>query len=178
MFKVWLGLALAACSDDAPAIDAPPSTPDAAGTCSETVDRCVGETICLAGTCVAAYPRTYNFSEITVTASATNGGMPWDPDDGSLADITVSIENALVNIATTPVVSDRTSATFPGPYPVMLTGEGVLLIFASDDDDGAAQQIVACALVGKQEQLAPFRTRRVSCANGPMSMMITVEPQP
>ena len=177
MLKVCLVLALSSCGDDAPsAIDAPPGSADAAGTCSETVDRCAGETICMGGTCVAAYPRTYNFSNITVTASGTNDGAPWDPDS-SLADITVSIENALVNIANTPVLTDRTMGEFPGPYSVMLTGDGALLILADDDDEGATEQIVACALVGRQEQLAPFRTHRVSCANGAKSMMMTVTPQ-
>ena len=82
-----------------------------------------------------------------------------------------------MNIANTPVLTDRTMGEFPGPYSVMLTGDGALLILADDDDEGATEQIVACALVGRQEQLAPFRTHRVSCANGAKSMMMTVTPQ-
>ncbi|HEY5928076.1 MAG TPA: hypothetical protein VIV11_40595, partial [Kofleriaceae bacterium] len=69
---------------DAPSVmDAPP--------CSASADTCSGETICIAGTCEAAFGRLYDIRALAVTLPTTDAaGYAWDFAGGA-PDIFVQI---------------------------------------------------------------------------------------
>lgn len=143
--------------------------------CSTSPDNCNGETICIAGTCEAAFPRVYAITSVTVSVPTTNpndGGNPWDVGGGApdlyLADMTCT--------GFTVAVQDQFSASFAGPFDVQLVAGTTLRIDVCDEDtidppDGA----FAC-----QEApitAARLRTRQFGCVGNGFSMTSTITPK-
>src|SRR4029079_1248225 len=81
--------------------------------CTMVPDDCTGSTICIAGACVAAFPRQYTITDIHVMLPPLDpDGLPWDEFDGSAPDMFLATA-AGDRLSTT--VDDSYSATFSGP---------------------------------------------------------------
>jgi hypothetical protein len=119
------------------------------GPCDETVpEDCVGETVCVAGACVAAYPRGYTIGPIRVKVAQTgqNGGS-WDPGAGVMAapDLyaAVSIDGTL--LATTATIPDTYEAEFTDPILLAVTAGSHISVVVSDEDGATDTQAFLCA---------------------------------
>jgi hypothetical protein len=150
-----------------------PSDCDQTPACTTSPDNCVGETICVASTCVAAFPRVYRFTNVAVAMPTTNpnNGQSWDIGGGApdlyLGDSTGA---RLSN-----VVQDQFSATFPGPFEVMLVAGATLRLDVWDDDVTTPDFAYACQANPITAEL--LRTRSFRCQTGGASLNAVIEPK-
>lgn len=131
----------------------PPPTP----TCMESYDLCLGNDICIDGTCVPAFTRDYDYVNIRVLAPETNPStlQPWDV--GSDPDIYIGDE---FGKKLTPVASDGLSAVFAGPIAVNVTG-ALLRLDLWDDDVAVADHMMWCE--SRPVEVALLRARQFAC---------------
>lgn len=168
-------LIVAACAtdegDDVPIGGGPNDT----SRCSESADTCVGETVCVAGSCVAAYPRIYAISSINVTVPTTKSdGTPWDIGGGAPdLFVQVNVNGTLTGISS--VKADAFSASFAGPFPAPLIAGSTLVLSALDEDLTVDDPAYSCAAAPLS--MAQLRGRQLSCGSGGYQMTFRVEPQ-
>lgn len=148
--------------------------------CTAANDNCTDETICIAGVCEAAFPRTYVITNVMVSLAATNQGAPWDTDatapDLYVADITVPSSSAPIS----PVVPNSLTPTFAGPFEITLTG-GIMAfridIWDDDSPPAVARQIAfSCSMSPASAYW--LRPRTWGCAYNNSSLTLTVNPKP
>ncbi len=144
-------------------------------TCSEFSDSCTGETICLAGSCVAAFPRAYSISELQISVPTTMpDGSPWDLGGGA-PDLFLA---AYVNnqaAAVTPTAFDRFSASFAGPYTLTLGAGSSLLIQAFDEDLTINDPAYGC--VASPLTAALLRERILGCSSAGNTLSFRISPR-
>lgn len=134
-----------ACSGD----ESPGGTPDApggggGGGCSAVQDTCTGETVCVSGSCVAAFPRVYAISAINIALPTTNQGATWDVGGGAPDPFAVISVNGTM-AATTSAVQDVFTATLPGPWNITINAAGsTLLVDIFDEDATVDDHAFAC----------------------------------
>ena len=77
--------------------------------CNVANDTCAGETVCVDGSCVAAFPRVYNIGNVRVTLPTTDSqGAAWDIGGGA-PDIFVEVRVNGTLAGTTSTVQDQFS---------------------------------------------------------------------
>jgi hypothetical protein len=166
-------LALGACGgggSDGP-IDGPPIN----GSCTTSPDNCTGETICVGGACVLAFPRSYTISNIKLMVPTTDpDGAAWDAGGGA-PDLFIEINVNGAKVATTPVVSDMFSATFAGPFQVQLEGGATVRFDSFDEDVTVNDPAYACIANPITAQL--LRIRKLACMTGSNSMVLDIAPR-
>lgn len=170
---VWLFVA-AACGGGGDSSDG--IAPDSSrGECNELDDRCPAESICVGFSCVAAFPRAYNATNIKLAVPTTDpDGLAWDTGGGA-PDLFVTINVNGAAAATTPVVADMFSATFVGPFQMQITA-GATVRFDSFDEDVTVND-PAFACIANPITAALLRSRKLVCTSGANSMTIDVRPR-
>lgn len=101
------------------------SVDDGGSSCTTgTTDTCTGDNVCTKNGCAAAFPNSYEITDISVTAPPLKmDGSPWSTtnDDGSPSlFVDISVGGSVVK--TTDVNANSYNATFAGPFEVMFTG--------------------------------------------------------
>ena len=117
-------------------------------------DLCTGETICVSGWCLAAFPRVYTLYA-NVSAFGTNGGAEWDPGNGA-PDLYLRIGTN----APSSVIQDQHSADF-GPIDVPLVMPSSIAVGAWDEDGVVDAPVVGCSV---PTDAASLRNRYFGCA--------------
>lgn len=143
--------------------------------CTAAADNCTGDNVCLAGACVAAFPRTYVITNVVLALSATNQGAPWDTD-GTDPDLYLSDSTGTPHLSSTIT---GFNVTFPGPVEVTLTASGLnYRLYVWDDDSPPAtarQTAFACSWFPGAAEL---RARALlPCAYNNSTMNLTINPK-
>ena len=157
-------------------VETPSTCPGDCGSsaCSQSPDNCTGETICLSGTCVAAFPRVYAITNVSVAVPTTNpndGNASWDTGGGA-PDMYLGDETG---VAITTAVQDQFSASFAGPFQVSLIGGAELRIYVWDEDLTVADYAYDCGYAAVTA--AALRVRTLSCASSGITFTSTIRPQ-
>ncbi|MBL9016740.1 MAG: hypothetical protein JNL83_21310 [Myxococcales bacterium] len=141
--------------------------------CTTSPDNCTGETLCVGGSCVAAFPRVYAITGVSVSVPTTNpnNGQTWDVGGGA-PDLFLGNSNG---VAFSGVVADQFSATFAGPFDVQLVAGATLRIDVWDEDVTTHDAAFACQANPITAQL--LRTRTFACAVNGMTMTSTIRPK-
>lgn len=170
---IAVAMLLCSCTDDeggAAGVDAGPA-------CTSANDACSGETVCVAGACVAAFPRIYRIANVMHMVPTTMvDGTDWDASSGGTAapDLFVAIRVNGATVATTAVVADSYTAMFAGPYSVELVGGSSLQLQSFDEDLADDDAAYTCGGVMTASLL---RAREIACAPGAWSMALQISPQ-
>jgi hypothetical protein len=179
MREIPLIVLLVACggggNNDGVFVDGPPL----GGSCTEVNDACTGETICVSGSCVVAFPRTYEASAIMLTLRTTDpNGAGWDVGGGA-PDPLVEIHVNGTKVAMTSTVQDSFSGNFAGPYAFELVGGANLEFIAYDEDVTANDLAYGCGATPITANL--LRSRELMCigsgATQGNSIRVTVTPR-
>jgi hypothetical protein len=143
--------------------------------CTAANDTCTGDTLCVGGACVAAFPRTYVITDVVVSISTTNQGAMWDPDS-SAPDLYLGNQNDFVRL--TPTVTGL-AVTFPGPIEVTLTAAGLQYRLYVWDDDGPPVQLRQTAFACQRfPSASELRARTLlPCAYNNSSLSLTINPK-
>lgn len=144
----------------------------AGGACSPSNDTCGGETICVGNSCVAAFPRVYAITNVSVMLPTTDpNGEAWDLGGGA-PDLFVgdSSGNPLTN-----TVQDQFSATFPGPFDVQLIAGATLRISIWDEDVSANDLAFSCQAAPVTADL--LRSRVLRCTQGGSTLAAALNPK-
>lgn len=144
--------------------------------CTVMADNCTGETICVAGSCVAAFPRVYKLGAIQHSVPTTKtDSTSWDAAGGA-PDLFVTIDVNGTTVATTNVVSDQFNATWPGPFSVSLIAGSTLTLTSYDQDVSVNDPGFACE--AKPITAALLRLRQLGCTSPPpWSLSYVIAPQ-
>lgn len=141
--------------------------------CTESADTCTGETICITGTCVAAFPRVYRVTSVSVSVPTTNpsNGSAWDFGGGA-PDMFLSASGT----ALTSFVANQFAATFAGPFEVSLVaGQGLRIDVYDDDAPASPEFVTGCE--GDPIPAAVLRSRSFDCVGGGVSFTSTIRPK-
>ncbi len=172
-----LTLLLASClpaGDDTIGADAGAiGQPDAALACVAAPDSCTGVDICIAGTCQAALPRTYQLTNMFVTVPETNPNTGGDWDIGGGAP-DLFLTNAAGTVLT-PVADDTFATNFRGPFDVALGVGGTLELQVWDLDAAANDYVIGC--VANPITAAELRTGEFGCTSMGMSLQGSIGPK-
>ncbi len=145
------------------------------GGCSESGDSCSGETICVAGSCVAAFGRVYLVSDVSVHVPTTDSsGAAWDIGGGA-PDLKIKISVNGSVVSTSVAVADQFNASFAGPFSVTLVAGGSLRIDAVDEDVTVDDPAVACQ--ANPVTAAQLRTRTMSCSASGSTLSWQIDPR-
>jgi len=128
------------------------------------------------GACVAAFPRVYRLSNISVTVPTTDpDGAAWDAAGGA-PDLLVEVFVNGTSVGATAAVQDQFSAAFPGPYGVTLNAAGSsVIVTASDEDLTVNDPAFSCA--ANPITAAHLRARELACTVGGNSLSYRLDPQ-
>lgn len=142
--------------------------------CSTSPDNCTGEMICVASSCVAAFPRVYRVTNISVMVPTTNpvGGGAWDVGGGA-PDMFIG-EGSGGATKLSAVVQDQFSATFPGPIQFNLIGGSTLRIDVWDEDVTTNDPVTACQRA--PITAAALRSRTFNCAGSGITFTAAINP--
>ncbi len=150
-------------------------SPDASVPCSETADTCSGETVCLGGACVVAFPRVYAVSNVQHTVPATRpDGSAWD-SGGTPPDLLLQISVNGVIAHTTPSVPDSLTASFVGPFNLELIAGSSLILSTYDEDPVGNDPAYSCQ--SNPVSLAQLRARVIACNSPGYVLQVRIEPQ-
>lgn len=169
---VWLALGGGCGSSDAG------SSPDARGggeTCSPSADTCPGETLCVGGSCVAAFGRIYTIGNVAVQLPAhkTNGDA-WDALGGAPDPLlTVTLNGTIVLMP--PSVADSFTATFPQTADADIPAGSTLVVAVDDEDVTANDPGFACQ--ANPLTAAELRARVLSCMSGDALLTFHINPR-
>lgn len=140
--------------------------------CSSSPDTCDGDTVCIAGSCEAAFGRLYRITAVQVQLPTLDpNGEAWDVGGGA-PDIFIDILVNGASVARSAPVADRFSATFAGPFTVQPIGGGSLAIVVYDEDLTTDDVAYSCTAAPLTTDL--LRARELACdsANGQLSFRI------
>ena len=139
--------------------------------CTESADNCSGETICMAGTCVAAFPRVYRVTNVSVSVPTTKpDGSEWDGFGGA-PDMFLSSGG----VALTAAVPNEFSASFAGPFEVALVAGQSLRVDVYDEDELADDYATGCER--NPITAAVLRSRNFDCAGSGITFTSTIRPK-
>lgn len=138
--------------------------------CSEFPDNCTAETICVAGSCVAAFPRVYRLSTVHVMVPTTRMGNDWDVGGGA-PDLFLGDANM---VAYSPVIADSFTANFAGPFMVQLIAGATLRIDVWDEDISVHDYAMGC--VASPITAAQLRTRTFNCSGAAGEFTSFIQP--
>lgn len=142
----------------------------AANACTEFPDNCTAETICVSGSCVAAFPRVYRLSTIHVMVPTTRMGNTWDAGGGA-PDLFLGDANM---VAYSPIVDDAFTANFTGPFTVQLIAGQAFRIDVWDEDISVHDYAMGC--VANPITAAQLRTRTFNCSGASGTLTAVLQP--
>lgn len=143
--------------------------------CSAAADSCTGESICVSGSCAAAYPRVYALTGLQLMAPTTKpDGSGWDVGGGA-PDLFVEIAVNDALVAETLVQGDSFSAAFAGPFRVSLIAGASLELRMLDEDVAANDHVFTC--LASPLTAAQLRRRELQCTSTGYSVQFRIEPQ-
>lgn len=138
-------------------------------------DTCSGDQVCIGTTCQAAFPHAYAITNLSITApNLKMDGTPWDPDEDGTPDLYADISVAGALVATTDVIQNSYSASFPGPFMVTLDANVSLDVKASDKDDAASELVYDCGIPMVSALLV--RVRYALCSGTGVTINYTIAP--
>jgi hypothetical protein len=146
---------------------------DCGAPCSASNDNCAGEAICVANACVAAFPRVYSITNVSVSVPTTNPntGSAWDVGGGA-PDLYLGDVNG---VAFSPTVQDQFSAAFAGPFDVQLVAGQTLAVAVWDADLTTNDFAFGCQT--NPVTAANLRGRSFGCTTQGMSMTARIDPK-
>lgn len=127
----------------------------------------------MASACVAAFPRVYSLTNITVSVPSTNpnNNSTWDVGGGAPD---IFLGNSM-GVPFTTAVADSFNASFAGPFDVQLVAGATLRIDAWDEDATVDDFVMACQAMPVSASL--LRARSFHCATAGMSMTSSINPK-
>ncbi len=170
---VFVVLLLVGCAADG--VDPDGDADAEGGSCTEAVDTCTADTICVSNACVSAFDRTYTIRDVVVHVPVNDlSGDPWDLGNGA-PDLKLDILVNGIVVAASPSVSDQFTTTFAGPYEVTLAPGSTLLIAAVDEDPTGYDEAMGC-------KAAPLtadhlRARSLVCSGSAGSLSYQIDPR-
>jgi hypothetical protein len=148
---------------------------DDGGSCSEAVDDCSGETICIGGSCEDAFGRVYEVRSVEIMVPTTDlQGEDWDLGGGA-ADLLLEVMVNGTVVASAPAVQDSFSATFAGPYNVQPVAGGDLAIVVYDEDISANDLAFGCEASPLTAE--HLRGRALACMSGGTTLTFEIAPR-
>lgn len=148
---------------------------DGIDTCSETSDSCGGETICVSGSCVAAFGRVYSIRDVSVQVPTTDpNGAAWDAGGGA-PDLKLEVLVNGTSVAMTPAVQDQFSATFAGPFNVTLIAGSSLELSVLDEDLTVDDPAYGCG--ASPIEAGQLRQRALMCASAGGTLSFEIDPR-
>ena len=172
--------ALARCGDDQPCPTGDEAEPQRPISCEATADECTGHTICIQGSCRAAFPRTYALRvESAVIAPTRPDGTDWEselfnntpgPDPYILVLVGTETRGGFAKQPETfePSWSDTVTLALETCEPVLLSMRD-----ADDDPDDILLQCQAMPSL-----LHGLRRRGWTCNHYGTRLDVTIEPIP
>ncbi|HVV84846.1 MAG TPA: C2 domain-containing protein [Kofleriaceae bacterium] len=114
--------------------------------CTADPSTCSGETICLNGTCVAAFGRVYTITVVNGRVPLMDpAGESWDPIGGAPDPYAVVTLNG-VNLGMTPVVQDNFNPVWnTAAAPQVIPAGSTLFVDMFDQDVDGDDGIVRCS---------------------------------
>jgi hypothetical protein len=173
--SLCLAVALSACGgggtgdddDDAP-LDA------AAAECTEALDECTGETVCLDGACVPAFGRYYEVRDVSVSLPARDpDGQEWD-EDRTPPDVFIEVSSSGALAPSSSTEQDSSYAEFPGPFRVLPLAGGFLEVVAYDEDETSDALATTCRIEPLTVEI--IRVRSIACEGGSGDVELSVHP--
>jgi hypothetical protein len=142
--------------------------------CTVGADTCTGDTLCVAGACVAAFPLAYRITafEIHVPAGFTHDtdGMP------DLAPHVQTGNPELADVTPIPVSANTFDLNLPGPFDLTLMSNTTNLLVGVDDADPTSpMEILDCIDAPATAQM--LRNGGDHCANGPATISFKIAPR-
>lgn len=133
------------CSGGETAASCPGDCPTTA--CTADPATCAGDTICVGGSCVAAFGRAYRIVAVSATVPQRDpNGESWDVP-GGLPDPYAVISLNGTTLGTTTAVQDTlTPAWNQGTQPTAIPAGSTIRVDLYDEDIAADDGIVACVL--------------------------------
>lgn len=145
------------------------------GGCTPSADTCAGETICVSGACVDAFPRVYEITDVIVQASTTDEtGATWDALGGAPDPMIIVYANGSP-IGSTVSVANVFSAIFPGPFNASLIAGSSLVIEVYDEDVTVNDLMFTCTADPIPATL--LRQRDLSCSAGGFTVSFQIDPR-
>lgn len=137
--------------------------PGGGGECSERADDCSGDTICLSGTCEAAYPRSYDLSidDVSLPSRDPNNNcwdIPCGPPDPY---VVVRLDDR--DVGATDEASDTNEASWSDIFPITLSSGSRLELQLYDSDVDNDDLALACSSIPIDTEL--LRSRFVVCGS-------------
>jgi len=142
--------------------------------CTTAPDSCAGDQICTSsGGCVAAFPRVYALTQISVSVPTTNPatGESWDVGGGA-PDLYLGDQ---AGMPLTTAISDSFNALFSGPLEIQLDAAGATVrLDIWDEDATTPDPAFFCVwIIGASD----LRRRRLECAGNGVAMNLAIDPR-
>lgn len=117
----------------------------ASGACNANPSTCAGDTICLNGTCVAAFGRAYRIIAVSATVPQRDpNGEAWDVPGGLPDPYAVIMLNGSSLGQTVTAADTLTPAWNQGTNPVAIPAGSTVRVDVFDEDVAADDDIMAC----------------------------------
>lgn len=146
--------------------------------CDPTNDQCTGNTICVTsgGDCVAAFGRSYKFSNFVLELEATdpNGGT-WDNGSGPDPKLEIHINDN--KVLETPSQDNKFNVTYSETTTQVINSNTKFEARVLDDDGTFNADDLAISCVADPFPASLLRGRSVICQNSSATLTFNVTPQ-